>query len=515
MPETLGPAARLRRHAPRMGSRGGAARPRNAICRWRSTCPGMATRPSRTAPITLRLVRRARARAQPRALRAVRLLARRARRAARRAGRARARQRGWCSSRRSAGIEDPAERAERRAADRRLADELERIPFERFIERWRTQPLFADEPSEVGALAREDQRAQPPARARRGPARHRHGGDGAAVGSPGRADDAGRPSSPASATRSSARWASAWPRRMPNAELLIVAGGHGLPLESPTARRAGARSAELERLDAEPGPARQRDRARRAPAAGCRCPRTSPSVARPQCGTAPREASAAAAWTPAATPERAVERRGDVRLGARRAHERRGREQRRRCRRSARSSGRPRRPRRRRARRARRRSRRSTTRTATRSRTSRTAVQPVHRLLDELEAGRRQRLDRAHRLLDLPARRWRPGAARPPARPPRAPRPRARRRRRRRPSASRSRSPRRRALRGLVGDARAVQRRDRRVDRHVAPPDRRSAAPRPAARAGARRGPTGRGRAPPAPRAGRRRAGRRRSAARR
>jgi 2-succinyl-6-hydroxy-2,4-cyclohexadiene-1-carboxylate synthase len=62
----------------------------------------------------------------------------------------------------SAGIEDAAERAERSAADHRLADELERIPFEDFIERWRTQPLFAGDPPAVGALAREDQRRNRP-----------------------------------------------------------------------------------------------------------------------------------------------------------------------------------------------------------------------------------------------------------------------------------------------------------------------------------------------------------------
>jgi 2-succinyl-6-hydroxy-2,4-cyclohexadiene-1-carboxylate synthase len=58
----------------------------------------------------------------------------------------------------SAGIEDPAERAARRQADRLLADELDGMPFEEFIERWRGQPLFADEPARVGTLAREDQR---------------------------------------------------------------------------------------------------------------------------------------------------------------------------------------------------------------------------------------------------------------------------------------------------------------------------------------------------------------------
>jgi 2-succinyl-6-hydroxy-2,4-cyclohexadiene-1-carboxylate synthase len=62
----------------------------------------------------------------------------------------------------SPGIEDAVERARRRDADGRLADQLEQIPFEDFIERWRTQPLFSDEPAEVGALARQDQRRNDP-----------------------------------------------------------------------------------------------------------------------------------------------------------------------------------------------------------------------------------------------------------------------------------------------------------------------------------------------------------------
>ncbi len=60
------------------------------------------------------------------------------------------------------GIEDDQERAGRRVADRALADALEAEPFEDFIERWRTQPLFAADPPEVGALAREDQRRNRP-----------------------------------------------------------------------------------------------------------------------------------------------------------------------------------------------------------------------------------------------------------------------------------------------------------------------------------------------------------------
>jgi 2-succinyl-6-hydroxy-2,4-cyclohexadiene-1-carboxylate synthase len=62
----------------------------------------------------------------------------------------------------SAGIEDPVERAQRREDDERLASELEQGPFEDFIERWRSQPLFARDPLEVGRLAREDQRRNRP-----------------------------------------------------------------------------------------------------------------------------------------------------------------------------------------------------------------------------------------------------------------------------------------------------------------------------------------------------------------
>jgi 2-succinyl-6-hydroxy-2,4-cyclohexadiene-1-carboxylate synthase len=62
----------------------------------------------------------------------------------------------------SPGIEDPAERAARSRADRRLADEIEGMPFGDFVERWRSQPLFAGEPPAVGRLAREDMRRNRP-----------------------------------------------------------------------------------------------------------------------------------------------------------------------------------------------------------------------------------------------------------------------------------------------------------------------------------------------------------------
>jgi len=134
----------------------------------------------------------------------------------------------------SAGIEDPAERAARRAADARLADELERMPFEEFIERWRTQPLFAEEPPQVGALAREDQRRNRPdalAAVLRG--------IGAGEMQPlwQRLRELTMPVAVLAGERD--RKYTALARRMaaslPDGRLLIVPGGHGLPLESPQA----------------------------------------------------------------------------------------------------------------------------------------------------------------------------------------------------------------------------------------------------------------------------------------
>jgi 2-succinyl-6-hydroxy-2,4-cyclohexadiene-1-carboxylate synthase len=63
----------------------------------------------------------------------------------------------------TAGIDDEHQRAERRRADHALADELERGSYDEFIERWRAQPLFAADPPAVAALAREDQRRNRPA----------------------------------------------------------------------------------------------------------------------------------------------------------------------------------------------------------------------------------------------------------------------------------------------------------------------------------------------------------------
>ncbi len=57
----------------------------------------------------------------------------------------------------TAGIEDPDERAQRREADHRLADEIEGGTITDFVERWRSQPMFDEDPPQVGTLARADQ----------------------------------------------------------------------------------------------------------------------------------------------------------------------------------------------------------------------------------------------------------------------------------------------------------------------------------------------------------------------
>ncbi len=143
----------------------------------------------------------------------------------------------------SPGIEDQGERAARRAADRRLADDLETIPFEQFIERWRTQPLFAVEPPEVGRLAREDMRRNDPhalAAVMRGI------GTGEMQPLWSRLGELRMPVTVIVGERDQKFLALG--RRMVDslsrAELAVVSGGHGLPLENPgaLARRAGEAS---------------------------------------------------------------------------------------------------------------------------------------------------------------------------------------------------------------------------------------------------------------------------------
>lgn len=132
----------------------------------------------------------------------------------------------------SPGIEDEAERAERRTADRALADELERIPFERFIDKWRSQPLFADDPPDVAERARKDQRRNEPhalAKAMRGL------GTGEMASLWARLRELAMPVTVIVGERD-AKFRALGERMvgiMPRADLVVIAGGHGLPVENP------------------------------------------------------------------------------------------------------------------------------------------------------------------------------------------------------------------------------------------------------------------------------------------
>jgi 2-succinyl-6-hydroxy-2,4-cyclohexadiene-1-carboxylate synthase len=58
------------------------------------------------------------------------------------------------------GLEDPAERAQRRAADRALAQRVEQIGVPAFARAWGSQPLFADQPPAVAEAAHADRLCQ-------------------------------------------------------------------------------------------------------------------------------------------------------------------------------------------------------------------------------------------------------------------------------------------------------------------------------------------------------------------
>jgi 2-succinyl-6-hydroxy-2,4-cyclohexadiene-1-carboxylate synthase len=136
----------------------------------------------------------------------------------------------------SAGIDDPALRAERRAADERLAEEAERGGIEAFAERWMRQPLFAGTPPAAAARWREDILRNDPAALA---AALRGIGAGAMEPLWERlAELAGMPVTIVAGERDG-RYVALGRRladALPGARLLLVPGaGHGLPREAPQA----------------------------------------------------------------------------------------------------------------------------------------------------------------------------------------------------------------------------------------------------------------------------------------
>lgn len=131
----------------------------------------------------------------------------------------------------SPGIEDENERERRRRADRALANEIENGPIEQFVGRWCAQPLFARDPAAVDALAREDYGRNDPAALA---AVLRGVGQGEMVPLWDRLGELEMPVAALVGDRDAKLRAIAekMVASLPSARVLVVPGGHRLPLES-------------------------------------------------------------------------------------------------------------------------------------------------------------------------------------------------------------------------------------------------------------------------------------------
>jgi 2-succinyl-6-hydroxy-2,4-cyclohexadiene-1-carboxylate synthase len=138
----------------------------------------------------------------------------------------------------SAGIDAVSERAERRAADERLAAEMEQSTIEEHAERWRAQPIFAGTPPEADRWWREDLlRNDPVALA----AALRAIGAGAMEPLWERLRALTLPVTVVVGSRDTKflAYAERYRAVLPQAEVVVVEGaGHGLPREAPRALAA-------------------------------------------------------------------------------------------------------------------------------------------------------------------------------------------------------------------------------------------------------------------------------------
>jgi 2-succinyl-6-hydroxy-2,4-cyclohexadiene-1-carboxylate synthase len=135
----------------------------------------------------------------------------------------------------SPGLASDEERAARRKADAALAERIERIGLEAFAREWGAQPLFADQPAAVAALAHED-------RLRRTAGEHAAQLRGLGTGvMPPLWDRLGELRTPVRLVvgERDAKFRAIGGRmeeRLPDAELVVVPGaGHAVHLEAPEA----------------------------------------------------------------------------------------------------------------------------------------------------------------------------------------------------------------------------------------------------------------------------------------
>jgi 2-succinyl-6-hydroxy-2,4-cyclohexadiene-1-carboxylate synthase len=134
----------------------------------------------------------------------------------------------------TAGLSDAEERADRCARDRRLAEEIEQGDIDDFIDLWRSQPMFADDPPRVDALAREEMAPNRPA----GVASALRGiGTGEMAPLWDRLGELTMPVTIVVGERDAKFRAVAerMARELAAGRLVVVRGGHVLPLENPQA----------------------------------------------------------------------------------------------------------------------------------------------------------------------------------------------------------------------------------------------------------------------------------------
>ena len=188
----------------------------------------------------------------------------------------------------SPGIGDPVAREERRAADERLADEVDDMTIEQFAERWARTPVLADQPATVRAAVGADRLRNTPA----GLAAALRGlGTGALPSLWGRLGELTLPVDLVVGERdlkfraTAERMAAA----LPSARVSVVPGaGHAVHLEDPAAvaavicgTPAAGSSIPVEQPLAQAGAARGGDRASVRAGSGSGRSSNSPSVASP------------------------------------------------------------------------------------------------------------------------------------------------------------------------------------------------------------------------------------------
>ena len=154
----------------------------------------------------------------------------------------------------SPGIADPAERAERRAADERLADEIERMTIEEFATRWAADARARRPASRRGGGGPRRPAAESAGGARAGAARSRHGRAAVAVGPARARSDVPVALVVGERDEKFRAIAIEMAAALPDSEVAVVPGaGHAVHLEAPERVAALLRQVGIQGAATRPG----------------------------------------------------------------------------------------------------------------------------------------------------------------------------------------------------------------------------------------------------------------------